>query len=320
MRRWLRFIFASVLFHCGIFRLLLRRKARQSELCILGLHRVLPKSMVETVSSPPPMIVTHDVFKALVLYLREQFRMLPPLPAEVTTNAIPSASLTFDDGWWDNLEFAAPVLAGTQTPASIFVVTGLIGSDQTFWIERLYAEWKDPGFRRRVQERTGMRGAPIAAIVERLKRVESAQRTELLSEVIDQDSPCPALDRMLTWDELQKLQAAGVAVGSHTVTHPLLTYENAKQVKEELVDSKVALQQKLQGSLNQFAYPNGDQDRNVREIVRACGYDHALTTEPRWARRSDDPLALPRFLLHDGCLTSPWGEFSPAMFLFTVIR
>jgi peptidoglycan/xylan/chitin deacetylase (PgdA/CDA1 family) len=264
------------------------------------------------------MIMTTRVLADLLAFVRSDFEVISAETNSAALSARPRLMITIDDGWADNLEFGLPLLREYKTPASLFVVTGMIGTDRTFWSEQLYVagEAQQDAMRARLK----MDGEPLAAVIERLKRMSTTERKALLAGVVDDASPCASADRMLTWEEVSRLQGEGVTIGSHTVTHPLLTYESAEVVAQELAASRAQLDQRLGSTSRDFAYPNGDHNVDVVSTVRAQGYRRAYTTETRWASAQDDACAIPRFLLHDGAVTSPSGRFSPAIFLFTVLR
>jgi peptidoglycan/xylan/chitin deacetylase (PgdA/CDA1 family) len=318
MRARLKYLVAETLYRLGVLAVLLRRKARSGQFCVIGLHRILPAEMLGRVSSPAAMVMTTRVFGDLLAFLSREFDVIPGERTTTRSSSKPALMITFDDGWADNLEFGLPLLREHQTPASLFVVTGMIGTDRTFWIEQLYTA--DPAQQDVLRDRLRLTGAAIADVVEGLKRMSSAQRKILLEGIVDEAMPCPATDRMLTWEQVRRLEQGGVTIGSHTVTHPLLTYESAEIVTHELAESKREIEHRLGPGARDFAYPNGDHNANVAAAVRAQGYRRAYTTETRWASANDDPFAIPRFLLHDGAVTSPSGKFSPAVFLLAVLR
>jgi peptidoglycan/xylan/chitin deacetylase (PgdA/CDA1 family) len=318
MRKWIKYAAAEALYRAGVLHFMLRAKTKAGQWCVVGLHRVLPAERLAKISSPPPMVMSAAVFSDFLDFVTREFNVMQPETDNTGIGKQPTILITFDDGWADNHEFALPLLRNKRVPAWLFVVTGLIGTNRTFWIEQLYACWEKHKDVLRARLRSN--GASISEVVEALKRMNTVDRQRLLASAVDEDAPCRAEDRMLTWDEVRNLQHEGIAIGSHTVTHPLLTYETTRRAQNELGQSKATLEQRLERSVTGFAYPNGDHNADVRAAVQSAGYQRAYTTEPRWASIQDDPFAIPRFLLHDGCVTSPSGKFSPAIFLFTVLR
>jgi len=99
---------------------------------------------------------------------------------------------------------------------------------------------------------------------------------------------------MLSWLQMREMHAAGIAFGSHTVTHPHLSALEEGQAMRELRDSKAALEDGLGGEVAHFAYPHGDVSDQVRSLVHAAGYRTACTTRSGFNRPDADPLRLRR--------------------------
>jgi peptidoglycan/xylan/chitin deacetylase (PgdA/CDA1 family) len=84
-------------------------------------------------------------------------------------------------------------------------------------------------------------------------------------------------------------------LGSHTVSHPILTTTDDAQLRRELRESRARLEAELGRSVDLFCYPNGAFDERVRRETAGAGYSCAVTTEPGLnGRRGADPLALRR--------------------------
>ncbi len=105
------------------------------------------------------------------------------------------------------------------------------------------------------------------------------------------DGPDPSF---LTWPELSRLEALGIAIGSHTVHHLELTRLSAAEARYELDASRHALQKHLHQPVRWFAYPAGRFDRSTEQLVRSAGYRLALTTEPGALQSRAEPYALHR--------------------------
>src|SRR6266508_1949539 len=119
-------------------------------------------------------------------------------------------------------------------------------------------------------------------MIECLKHMTDRQRTEILrclcSDEIETNHE-QSIDEMLTWDQVSEMGRGGIDFGAHTMTHPLLPYEDDAAVQEELREAKRVVEERLKKRVRGFAYPNGNWDARVRERVQQSGYDFAFTTQ-----------------------------------------
>jgi peptidoglycan/xylan/chitin deacetylase (PgdA/CDA1 family) len=104
----------------------------------------------------------------------------------------------------------------------------------------------------------------------------------------------------LTWSEVRELQAAGIAFGSHTVSHPLLHGLEWKQIHVELAASRAKLEEKLLRPVRSFSYPFAfpQEDRafvaRFRHALIEGGYDTCVTTVIGRLRNGSDRMMIPR--------------------------
>jgi len=112
----------------------------------------------------------------------------------------------------------------------------------------------------------------------------------------------------LTWDQLKELQQTGLFnIQDHTYSHPNFKQEKKhlsadayeKFVKNELVKSKQILEEKLNTKISYLAWPFGIYDDYLEKQAADAGYVMAFTIDYRAAKRSDKPMAQPRFMLID---------------------
>jgi peptidoglycan/xylan/chitin deacetylase (PgdA/CDA1 family) len=100
--------------------------------------------------------------------------------------------------------------------------------------------------------------------------------------------------RIMDWDALAELAAAGMTVASHAASHRPLTALSHHDVVLEALRSRAALEERLGRQVTAIAYPYGDEDAVVRHLVGAAGLQMGLTCEHRRSHLRDEPLALPR--------------------------
>ena len=119
------------------------------------------------------------------------------------------------------------------------------------------------------------------------------------------------------WDELAAAAAKGVAVGSHTRTHPVLAGLPPDRLEDELAGSLEDLERRIPEPLPALAYPHGRHDAAARRAAAAAGYRMAYTTAPGRNGAGSDPFRLSRIGVKawDGRLSFLWkattGEHPP---------
>jgi peptidoglycan/xylan/chitin deacetylase (PgdA/CDA1 family) len=193
---------------------------------------------------------------------------------------LPSLALhvSLDDAFRSNLTGVVPVAQDLGVPVTIFVPTEPVDRGWYWWtcVERMAND----------DYRT----------VERLKSLPNAERLESLAEALRR---CRPQREAMTLEELQRIASLDhVTIGSHTVTHPILTKCSDAELERELVDSREQLERWIGRPVTAFAYPNGSFGEREVEAVRRAGYSVAFTVEQRHAfARGDDPYRLPRLAL-----------------------
>jgi peptidoglycan/xylan/chitin deacetylase (PgdA/CDA1 family) len=96
----------------------------------------------------------------------------------------------------------------------------------------------------------------------------------------------------MDWDKLRELAERGVEIASHTVSHPRLTTLGDAELRRELIESKVHMEDELQRPCRYLAYPYGDEDERVRRAAEAAGYEAAYALPGD--RRAPSPFRVPR--------------------------
>jgi peptidoglycan/xylan/chitin deacetylase (PgdA/CDA1 family) len=229
-----------------------RRHQLAAVTCHAVPHRAAFERQIDILASMGQFVALADVLAAV-----EDGRPLPD-------HAI---LLTFDDGDRTVYDVAAPVLADRAIPAVAFVITGLIGTSEPFW-------WTE------VEQLAG------ALAVARLKRVPDDERRAAI-EALRASAAAPVDPQpQLRPAELTALEAQGIAIGSHTMTHPMLDQCRPAAVVAEVAGSFGDLAAMLGAPPASFAYPSGAYDDVARRAVIDAGYriafafDHRLTPVP----------------------------------------
>lgn len=262
-----------------------------------------------------------DVFERQIRYVAAHYTVLTveDLVDRMASGRVPrdAVAITFDDGYRDNLTHAAPILARYRVPATVFLATGFIGSREVPWYDRLALALKVTT-RRTLSSPWGeeLSLASVAARVAALGQLQAHLKTlteerfeKTLTSVLGVlgESGHPSQkDLMLSWGDVVALRGLGFQVGAHTVTHPILSRLSLERAREEILESRRAIEAAVGLAPKTFAYPNGgrgDYTPAVVELVRAAGFTCAVTTRFGMNTESTSPWELRR--------GQPWEEDLP---------
>ena len=290
----------------------------RGRLSLLIFHRVLPRS-----DPIFPGEVDAGQFDQILGWLRAWCNVLPldQAVARLKSGSLPAraAAITFDDGYADNHDVALPLLARHGLPACFFIATGFLDGGR-MWndtvieaLRRCRGEVIDlrglglpepSGDDRWALTDVASRRRVIESVIGRIKYVDPAQRQLLADAVAVRSGAQLPDDLMMTRTQVRKLCSAGMQIGAHTHSHPILARLPAQDALQEIRQSKESLEQLLDQRIDLFAYPNGrpgkDYDQTSVDLVRQLGFAAAVSTAVGAADAAADPLQLPRF--------TPWDR------------
>jgi peptidoglycan/xylan/chitin deacetylase (PgdA/CDA1 family) len=291
---------------------LMSPSGRAGRLSILIFHRVLPQP--DPLNPDEPDAAS---FEERMQWVREWFNVLPLAEAieRLGSNSLPARALaiTFDDGYADNVEVAAPILQRLGLSATFFITTGYLDGG-CMWNDRVIEALRVcPGDeidlselslgRLPLADATQRRSAVLAAI-NGIKHLEPWRRQAATEAIVTACGSPAAPPLMMAAGQVRGLRALGMDVGGHTVTHPILTRLSPLVAREEIGAGKARLEEILGEKVPLFAYPNGvpGQDYALEHVrmARDCGFRAAVSTAWGAARASHDPFQLPRF--------TPWDR------------
>jgi peptidoglycan/xylan/chitin deacetylase (PgdA/CDA1 family) len=290
----------------------------------------------EPVRSLSGVEVRLDSFREQIAYLTENYDVLPLEEAVERINRGESvenvAVITFDDGWKDNYTNAYPVLVRQKVPATIFLVTDYVGTTHWFWPERVIhllsrvenrgvpipesmREWVGPRFR---YLPTPADVEDIDAFIDRLKYLSKKERESVMEYLSTQaEVSLRELEDeriLLEWNEVEEMANNQISFGSHTETHPILTQVSLERARREIVNSKKRIENHLGRPCSGFAYPNGDWNERVRNLVIESEYTYACSLSETASTSAVDVYSLRRRVVHEGFAAGVDGKFSKCIF------
>lgn len=283
-----------------------------SGLSILVYHRVLPRpdplfpEQVDAARFAQHLDVLADCFNVLPLSEAAMRLRSGRLPAR-------AACITFDDGYADNASVALPMLRARGMHATFFVATGFLDGGR-MWNDTVIEAVRATRLELLDASCAGLGMIPVVSPDQKRSAVDTLLRALKYRPLQERDwqvaqiarASAAALpdDLMMRSDQLRALHSAGMEVGAHTVSHPILATLPPAAARAEIADGRDALESIVGGKVGLFAYPNGKPGQDYCgehvAMVRALGFDAAVTTA--WGRASGDAWQLPRF--------TPWDRRS----------
>lgn len=106
--------------------------------------------------------------------------------------------------------------------------------------------------------------------------------------------PGRPIPNLMSAAQLREIRAAGLTIGSHTVNHHKLAKLSSGRQRNELADSKAALEDLLGEEVRHLCYPSGSFGLDTVRAAAETGYLTATTCLRGIAEPVDHPLALPR--------------------------
>jgi peptidoglycan/xylan/chitin deacetylase (PgdA/CDA1 family) len=292
-----------------------RRRVDPGRAVILRYHSVSDFDASGRLYRSASIALTPDMFERQMRFLADRYRVVPlsrlvqclldgePFPQR-------AVAITFDDGYRDNFVHALPILRSFGFPATVYVTTGAIGDGWRFWPSRLRSVLLDTPKSR--IDLDGVGAVDLSSeraredAVKRLTRHFKLQTNEVRAALLDRlvaetghVEPLHGSDAwFMNWQELRAMAAAGIEIGAHTLTHPILTRLSDEAADREIRRSREDLETGLGAPVHHFAYPNGggviNHDTRIANLVRAAGFRSATTSINGVVRRETDPFRISR--------------------------
>lgn len=323
------------LHHLGLLRLASAAPRRWP--AILYYHRVC--DAIPTVDLG--LSVTTSNFDAQMLYLASAYdvRPLEELLDRWASGTMTAreVAVTFDDGYRDNYDRAFPILQRYRIPATIFLTTALMGSSRRLWWDRVAVALEAARARGNCWSRgagglhaplveavdafvaTGSKRSVLATMdaLKTLGREERVAAVEVFERAVGVPPESFAASRLfMTWDEAREMSRAGIDMGSHTETHPVLPELAPGDAARELTGSRARIEQEIGRPAAVLAYPDGCFDESIATAAAAAGYRYAVQTRRNLGVEPGHRYAIPRVKIEDAHSLGPFGGFSASGFAF----
>ena len=233
------------------------RLAHRSQSLILTYHRFSANPVRHKTSA--------QAFAEHLRYLKKYYHVVPLAQiAEAVASGAGSAKLaaiTIDDGHHDSYEVAYPVLREYNLPATLFVVTDFLDGKNWMWTDKVRFILMKTAFDeinlllnghrfQMILTRTESRYEAAVRLNSQFKKLPDEEKEREIANLahdlkVEIPNSPPDEFAPLSWEQARELDANGVSIGSHTVTHPILTNVTSSQLDFELTVSRSRIKEML---------------------------------------------------------------------------
>jgi peptidoglycan/xylan/chitin deacetylase (PgdA/CDA1 family) len=286
---------------CGLlrsgFHFMLSQIPVRDSLMVLDYHRV--GDAEADAFDPGVFSTTGEQFDEEISYLKRNYTLVTLeealAPPERTSQGKTRRSrvlITFDDGYRDNYDIAFPILRSHGVPGVFFLCTGLIGSSYVPWWDRIASVMRTAQERRFTLRYPGELVVDLdqeeldknlRTVLREYKRPDNTDQERFIRELKEaaRGEEAPVASRLfLSWDEAREMIRGGMVIGSHTVSHHILSQLTPEQQFEEITNSRATLKAELGVEIDALAYPVGSKysfSELTQKLAQEAGYRAAFS-------------------------------------------
>lgn len=260
---------------------------KQNKLCVFTYHRVGTLSKVDA--------MPEELFEKQLIWIKRYFN--PISLAEGVElqkrGCLPKRSvvITVDDGYEDIYNVIFPLLKKHELTATFFIstsgvnkgslwddiiISAVLGVDiTTEKLSFVNNTYHISTYNQRLE--------CIKSIISITKYKALEDREKLIQQLLIETGKTSAKHDFLSEQQIKLLHKEGMGIGAHTVNHPILTCESDLTAKEEMLQSKVILENIIGQQVDYLAYPNGkkgiDFTYTHEKFAKECGFKGAFSTD-----------------------------------------
>lgn len=287
-------LLADILFNSNLVNLF-KRLPMRNKLIVLNYHRIRPIDFqFSTAFDDGVYTLNQDEFARQIKWLKNNTQIMSERDLldqykdggfTAPQTSAPCVVITFDDGYLDNYTLAYPILQYYEVPAILFVSTKMVHDRQVAWwdvIAYLIKRSTKPLIRfdgRQFSPRDQRKEAIdfFQLLMKQQKYEHTKYLLDELSEACEVALPAPELQdkELLAWKEIREMAQHLIAIGSHTHTHRVLSTLTPAAQKEEMILSKLMIEENIDRPVLSISYPVGEPHYITAEtslIASVSGY------------------------------------------------
>lgn len=271
---------------------MLRVRPQWEGLLVLNYHRI--GDAAATPFDRGVFSATADDLDRQIAYLKRFAEIISPSDISSVRRRATGRSIliTFDDGYRDNYELAFPVLKRHGVPAAFFICTGFLDRGELAWWDEIAWMVRNATVNE-IPENAWLGHLPlrddearelaIRAALARYKELPGDQTRAFLTFLAGATGAGrfagDAHDLWMTWDMVREMRDAGMTIGAHTDSHPLLGRLSPKEQEREILTSRDRLTAELGTPPSVFAYPVGKAgayDLATKRLLQQAGFTYGF--------------------------------------------
>lgn len=262
----------------------IRHRSKRFEITVLCFHRIHPT--FNPIWSP----IHPELFEKLIVYLKDHYEIIPlSRTSDKTKSVKPRLVISFDDGYKDFIEYALPVLQKHNIPCNHNIVVQCAEKNQPTWtqvlidyfLEIVKTKWEGilplpENHQLVVNKHTNYskRHIELLYLFFEITQIERENVLKEWSAIIRFEHPH---NEYMNWEEIRQCAESGVEIGCHTWSHDVLKRETREKVlKQEILNAKQAIEEKIGREVLIIAMPNGQINDIVETYIKQCGFRQIL--------------------------------------------
>ncbi|MEM0966811.1 MAG: polysaccharide deacetylase family protein [Verrucomicrobiota bacterium] len=192
--------------------------------------------------------------------------------------------VSFDDGFENNHDIAAPILSDLEVPAVFYLSTGIVGTGRMFWVDQI-EDVLNRSEKEEIEIALGaepisfslgsqrLRIQALETIKDYCKRSEAAEKDRVVLELVEAAGVKPDVNasgnyKAMTWEKAKRLNGDPLfTVGGHTMNHNILTRLEPFEMEREITESLKAIRRETGVKPRHFSYPEGQADHFDEGVI-----------------------------------------------------
>ena len=275
----------------GVTKIL--RAQKKNKITVLNLHRISPEQ--DFFFKP----ITPAHFESLLKYVVKQYNVISigeiyTLPLSGQESRKPFLILSFDDGYYDFMEFALPLLIKYKLPCNHNVVNCCANSNEIIWTHRLNNVFnfaRTNKINLQYDTGTGLKHSVRADFKNWMKFYYTVFRILLNTPYLkrmqwiiakEKEFSTSVNCKMMNWDQVTECTKYNVEIGSHTYNHDVLsTITDYNWLLNEIQRSKSEIEKYIKKPVDILALPNGETNADIERACEQAGISSVLLVDDR---------------------------------------